>query len=72
MNVLIVDDQSTVVQSLKRQVRWDEIPVDKVYTANSAREARMVIRNFDVDVLLTDIEMPEEDGLSLFRWMKAE
>ena len=72
MNVLVVNDQPTVVESLKREVRWDEIPVTKVYTATSAREARMVIRNFDVDVLLTDIEMPEEDGLSLFRWMKEE
>lgn len=72
MNVLVVDDQPTVVESLKREVHWDEIPVDKVYTATSAQEARMVIRNFDVDVLLTDIEMPEEDGLSLFKWMKTE
>ena len=72
MNILIVDDQQAVIESLKREVPWPEIPVEKIYTANSAREARMVIRNFDVDVLLTDIEMPEEDGLSLFRWMRQE
>ena len=70
MNVLIVDDQQAVIDSLKKEVRWDQIPVEKVYTALSAREARMALRNFDVDVLLTDIEMPEEDGLSLFRWMR--
>ena len=72
MNVLIVDDQQPVIDSLKQEVDWGAIPVEKLYTANSAREARMVIRNFDVDVLLTDIEMPEEDGLSLFRWMRQE
>ena len=70
MNVLIVDDQQAVIDSLKKEVRWDRIPVEKVYTALNAREARMALRNFDVDVLLTDIEMPEEDGLSLFRWMR--
>ena len=70
MNVLIVDDQQAVIDSLKKEVRWDQIPVEKVYTALSAREARMALRNFDVDVLLTDIEMPEEDALSLFRWMR--
>lgn len=70
MNILIVDDQPAVIESLKREVRWDDIPVAKIYTANSAREARMVIKNFEVDALLTDIEMPEEDGLSLFRWMR--
>ena len=72
MNILIVDDQQPVIDSLKQEVDWGAIPVEKVYTANSAREARMVIRNFDVDVLLTDIEMPEENGLSLFRWMRRE
>ena len=54
MNVLIVDDQQAVIDSLKKEVRWDRIPVEKVYTALSAREARMALRNFDVDVLLTD------------------
>ncbi|MDL2232980.1 helix-turn-helix domain-containing protein [Ruminococcaceae bacterium OttesenSCG-928-L11] len=70
MNVLLVDDQRAIVESLKKGIRWETIPVEKVYTACSAREAKMVLRNFEVDVLVTDIEMPEEDGLSLFRWTK--
>lgn len=70
MNVLLVDDQKAIVESLKQGIRWERIPVEKVYTACSAKEAKMVLRNFDIDVLVTDIEMPEEDGLSLFRWVK--
>ena len=30
MNVLIVDDQPAVVESLKREVCWEAVPVDKV------------------------------------------
>ena len=70
MNVLIVDDQQAVIDSLRKEIHWRELSVDKVYTALSAREARMALRNFEVDILLTDIEMPEEDGLSLFRWTR--
>lgn len=70
MNILIVDDQKAVVDSLKNGIHWEKLPVRQVYTACSAKEAKLVLRNFDVDVLLTDIEMPEEDGLSLCRWMR--
>lgn len=70
MNVLLVDDQKAVVDSLKNGIHWDILPVEQVYTACSAKEAKLVLRNFDVDVLLTDIEMPEEDGLSLCRWVR--
>lgn len=32
----------------------------------------MILKNFPVDVLLSDIEMPEEDGISLCLWAKKE
>ena len=44
----------------------------QVYTACSAKEAKLVLRNFEVDVLVSDIEMPEENGLSLCRWAKEQ
>lgn len=70
MNVLIVDDQKAVVDSLRNGIRWERLPVEKVYTACSAREAKLVLTNFAVDVLISDIEMPEEDGLALCGWAK--
>lgn len=70
MNVLLVDDQREIVESLKRGIRWDTIPVEQAYTACSAKEAKLVLTNFHVDVLVSDIEMPEENGLSLCLWAK--
>ena len=70
MNLLIVDDQKAIVESLRSGIGWPDLGFDRVFTACSAREARLVMRNFDIDILLTDIEMPEEDGLELFRWAK--
>lgn len=70
MKILLVDDQKEIVDSLKKGIRWGSLPVDQVYTACSAKEAKLILLNFDVDVLITDIEMPEEDGLSLFRWTR--
>lgn len=70
MNVLLVDDQRAITENLKKNIGWETLPVERVFTACSAKEAKMVLRNFPVDVLITDIEMPEEDGLSLFRWAR--
>ena len=55
MNVCLVDDQRAVVDSLKNGIRWEKLPVDKVYTACSAKEAKLILKNFPVDVLLSDI-----------------
>lgn len=70
MQILIVDDQKAVVHSLEKGIRWQELGFDAVYTACSAQEAKLVLVNSEIDVLLTDIEMPEENGLELFRWTK--
>lgn len=70
MNILIVDDQSAIVESLKKGIHWEEIGIKEVYTACSAKEAKLILVNSYVDILLTDIEMPEENGLELFGWVK--
>lgn len=70
MNLLIVDDQKEIVNSLKNGIHWENLPVEQVYTAGSAREAKLVLVNFQIDVLMTDIEMPEENGLELARWAR--
>lgn len=72
MNVLLVDDQKAIVDSLKNGIRWKNLPVEQVYTACSAKEAKLVLMNFAVDVLISDIEMPEEDGISLCQWAKEK
>lgn len=72
MNVLLVDDQKAIVDSLKNGIRWENLPVEQVYTACSAKEAKLVLMNFAVDVLISDIEMPEEDGISLCQWAKEK
>ena len=72
INVLLVDDQKAIIQSLVNGIHWESLPVQEVYTAGSAIEAKLVLMNAQVDLLITDIEMPEEDGLSLFSWAKQQ
>ncbi|MEM6525193.1 MAG: LytTR family DNA-binding domain-containing protein [Bacteroidota bacterium] len=64
MKVLIVDDIRLARQELIRLLKnFPEIEV--VGEASNAKEARNLIQENDPDLLLLDIQMPEEDGFSL-------
>ena len=69
MTVLVVDDQKAIIDSLLQGVDFQRCGFDKVLTATSAKEAKLLIVNYPVDVLLTDIEMPGENGIELFCWV---
>lgn len=70
MDVLIVDDQISVVNGIEHGIQWESMGVLKVWKAYNAIEAKSIIQNENVDILLCDIEMPGEDGLSLCRWIR--
>ncbi|SDF79088.1 response regulator transcription factor [Marvinbryantia formatexigens] len=70
MRLLIVDDQPSVSEGLKKGIAWDNLSVDEVLTAYNALEAREILKTTEIDIMLCDIEMPVENGLQLFRWVK--
>lgn len=68
MIVLIVDDQPLVLRATCGLVNWKSLGVETVLTARSAEEAKKILLSQKVDVMLADIEMPREDGMSLQKW----
>ena len=72
MNLLIVDDEISSIRAVSDMLDWSVLGVDQVFTALSAAEAREHIRRDDVDILLCDIEMPQESGLDLLEWINQE
>lgn len=67
MNVLIVDDQISVIKGILSGVHFKELGIEVVRTATSSEEALAVFNEIPVDILLTDIEMPDVNGLELNR-----
>lgn len=70
MNLLIVDDQKSVIDGLLKGIDWKKLSIDQVLTAYNAQDAKAVLEVQPVDIVLCDIEMPVESGLDLFRWIK--
>lgn len=68
--VLVVDDQFTV-RELQRSIL--EAAGYRVETARDGREAlRCVSKEDDVDLVVTDIQMPEMDGVELLRAIRDD
>lgn len=72
MTVLVVDDQIHVVEGILEGVSWQRLGVSQVWKAYSAAEAKELLLLNRVDIMLCDIEMPGENGLSLFKWTKEQ
>lgn len=72
MKVLVVDDQPDVVAGILDGVNWRALHVEKAYSALSAAEAKDLLLREKIDILLCDIEMPGESGLSLVAWLQKQ
>ncbi|OMD41153.1 response regulator transcription factor [Paenibacillus odorifer] len=70
MRLLIVDDEQFAVEGLLYCCEWKAYGIEEVLTANRADKAREILNDHRIDLLICDIEMPDEDGLSLVGWVR--
>jgi response regulator RpfG family c-di-GMP phosphodiesterase len=59
IKILYVDDEENNLQAFKATFRRDY----KIYIAISAKEGREILKQEEIDVIVTDQRMPEETGV---------
>lgn len=67
--VILVDDEEFVRAELATLFPWDRFGFDLVGEAENARMAMNLIETAGPDLVITDIRMPETDGLELIAWI---
>ena len=72
LDVLIVDDSAAIRKILQRVLRQTEIPICTVYEAGDGVEALETLRQQSIGLVLSDINMPNMDGLEFLTKMRAE
>lgn len=71
MDVLIVDDSAAIRKILRRVLQQTEIPLGQIYEAGDGREAVESLKTQKVNLILSDINMPNMDGLQFLGEIKA-
>ncbi|QHI39297.1 Transcriptional regulatory protein ZraR [Kordia antarctica] len=65
-NILIVDDDINILELLQRHLQsWNY----HTYKAISVKEAVNILRDTRIDLLITDLKMPEIDGFELIKFV---
>ena len=68
--VIIVDDEPVIRRGLRETIEWDALGLEVAGEAADGAEALKLIREIRPEILITDIRMPEMDGIELIREVK--
>lgn len=71
-NVLIVDDSAAIRKIIKKTILISGFDVENFYEAGNGKEAFNILKDNWVDVVLTDIHMPEMGGITLLKKIRED
>lgn len=72
LDVLIVDDSAAIRKILHRVLTQTQLPLGKVHEAGDGKEALERLQSDTVGLILSDINMPNMDGIELLSRVKAD
>jgi len=72
MNILIVDDQKPIRDGLVAMLGQFDLEPESIHSAASGLEALSLLRQLPVQLVITDIRMPDMDGLTLIERAREE
>ncbi|NEU62280.1 response regulator transcription factor [Paenibacillus sp. ALJ109b] len=70
-SVMLVDDEPLIVKGMQAIIDWDQNNMQIAGTACNGLEALAMMDEVPVDLIITDIMMPQMTGLELIRETKA-
>ena len=70
--VILVDDERLILRGLTTVVPWAELGCEVVGTARDGADGLAMIRELKPDIVLTDIRMPNMDGLTMLAAIRSE
>lgn len=65
LTTLLVDDRSAVCEGLRKMIPWEQLDARVAGEARNGKDALELAARLRPDMIITDIKMPEMDGLSL-------
>jgi len=72
LNILVVDDSTAIRKILIRVLRQTALPIGEIFEARDGVEALEALRQHPLNLVLSDINMPNLDGLGLLAELKSK
>lgn len=69
--ILIVDDHPIILSTLKELIVQENI-FDEVFLSKNAKEAKETLEKEDIGFIISDISMPDINGLDLCKYIKKK
>lgn len=66
-NVLLVDDSSTMRKIISRSLRQAGLDFGEIFEAGDGQEALTLLEKESIDIVLSDINMPNMNGIEFLR-----
>lgn len=67
VKLFIADDERIIRESIRDYIDWDELGVQVVGIGKNGQDVLDYLSDNDIDILITDISMPEMDGMELLQ-----
>lgn len=69
-NILIVDDDPWMVEYLSKCIPWKEMNITEVFEAGSGEAATEILKDYMINIVISDVKMGEKDGIQLLKEIK--
>lgn len=70
LKVMLVDDEPIIMQGLSMLIDWDAEGFEIVKMAENGKDALEYLQGDEVDLIITDIRMPEMDGMEFIKQVR--
>ena len=70
--VLIVDDEEIVCRGMAQFIKWEKCGFEVAGVASGVDEALRMLEKIPIDVIFTDIRMPEKSGIDLLKSVQEQ
>lgn len=70
--VMLVEDEEFILHGLEHIIDWGKLGLEIVHLAYNGAEALEKLKQEKVDIIVTDLNMPEMGGLELLKHIREE
>ena len=71
LNILVVDDSAAIRKILLRVLSQTDLPIESLHEASDGKEALARLTSTTINLVLSDVNMPNMDGFQLLATMRS-